>query len=432
MPAHHGSSCRTRRPAPPSLLAGAVVALVALTGCATSDGAGAARPAAPAPAAEVDGVSQVAPGSHGSSDATNLPGNRRAVVTATGRVIVVTGEHASGLQLSWRDPGRDWRRTTTGDNAAGGVLEGTGTGDWTASIALAHDSAGEQAAWVVWAAATAGADQPVGLRRLTDLDSPFGPRMGPAVVVDAAPLGAYRADVAFEPAPDGSLRGCVLHSRQAAESRHELVATWFTDLDTDQPQLEAQTVLAEAPTSTRSGSLVPTTQGLRVVLRAAEGELLLLGRDAGSPLTDWWAGARGPVLPTGAWPTGVALPSGEVITAAETDVEEGVSVVHRFSPDGRQVEELLSEPGRRQPALAAGAAGVWLVSVRHGDGAAVSRHWSPESGWGEDRVEVNPAETGPLRWPNPAREVDGRLRMVLTAPGDADDRSSVWYVQRPV
>ncbi|MDQ4094910.1 MAG: hypothetical protein M3174_01710, partial [Actinomycetota bacterium] len=66
----------------------------------------------PAPAGAV--VDTVATPEEGSSDPTWFASNRRVATTKTGRVLVVHGAHAEGVQLKWRDPGEPWRKRTTG------------------------------------------------------------------------------------------------------------------------------------------------------------------------------------------------------------------------------------------------------------------------------------------------------------------------------
>ncbi|MFP5219426.1 MAG: DNRLRE domain-containing protein [Actinomycetes bacterium] len=396
-------------------------------------GAGTTEPPPPDPVQEGDGLTQVADGTTGSSDSTNYPLNRRSVRTAGGRLLAVHGLHGSGLQLAWRDVGGTWRQESTGDSATGTLLAGTGTGDWPASIAVTTGPDGAELAWVVWAGKSKTQGSAVHLRRLTDLDAAGGPRVGPLVTVDPAP-GAYRADVAFERLADGSVRGCVVYSRPGS-SVYELAVVCSADLGTDAPSFGSRVVLDTTSSTTRSGSLVPTPLGMRVVARAggSGGSLVPFGHDAAAAPDAWWrAAATGPVLPTGAWPTGVALSTGEVVAAVEHDVTTHTSSVHRFSADGSSVATLLSAPGLAQPTLAGNGAGVWLVGVRTADGAAVSRAWSAAVGWGAETVEADPTVTGPTLWPNPVRDVDGRLRLLLGSPGATSSRTTVWWSQRPV
>ena len=128
--------------------------------------------------------SRVAAPAEGSSDPTWYASNRRVAVTSRGRVLVVHGSHLQGVQLKWKDPGEPWRKKTTGRVTDGLLLRGTGTGDWTASIDVARDRDGRQHAWVVWSGWSATNPQTLTMRRLTRLDSPDGPQVGPGVTYE--------------------------------------------------------------------------------------------------------------------------------------------------------------------------------------------------------------------------------------------------------
>jgi hypothetical protein len=145
-------------------------------------------------------------------------------VTRGGRTLALHGVHSSGVQLAWRDEGGTWQTRSTGDSTGGEVIAGTGTGDWPASLAVTTDASGAQSAWVVWSGPNASALRPVAMRRLSDLDAPGGPRFGPALTVDSAPRGAYKADIAFETGADGVVRGCVLYSRRVGDTQYELTS----------------------------------------------------------------------------------------------------------------------------------------------------------------------------------------------------------------
>ena len=158
----------------------------------------------------IDGLSEVAGPEFASSDPTYYSGNRRAAMTAGGRMLVVHGRHASGVQLAWRDPAGGWQRTTTGATADGSMLAGAGTGDRPASIAVAQDDDQAEHAWVVWGGQNSGSGTAVRMRRLSNLDSPDGPSVGPVVTIDEpGGGGAYRPDLAFQRAGDGTMRGSV-------------------------------------------------------------------------------------------------------------------------------------------------------------------------------------------------------------------------------
>lgn len=388
---------------------------------------------APAPAA-ADGLSQVAAADRGSSEPTYYGGQHRLAVTRGGRTLALHGLHASGVQLAWRDGGGPWETRSTGDSLVGAVLAGTGTGDWPASLAVATDAQGVESAWVVWSGQNSSAVRPVSLRRVTDLDAPEGPRLGPVVTVDAAPRGAYKADIAFETGADGVVRGCVLYSRRVNDTAYELVATWFSDLAADTPVMGDAAVLETTTSSAHYGSLVPTTLGMRAVTRTGSGggALRLYAHDAAAPRTAWQLGAAGPAVPSGSSPTATALASGEVVAAVEDDLTAHTTSVYRFAASGTAGEVLLRQSGLAQPVVLSDGARVWLVAVRVADGALVSRTWSADAGVGSEVVEVPAGTHGPLAWPNALRQADGRLRVLFEGSGTSSTRSSVLAYQRPL
>ena len=53
---------------------------------------------------------------------TYYAGNRRLVVTASGRLLTVHGRHAQGVQLAWREPAGGWQRQSTGARSDGLLL----------------------------------------------------------------------------------------------------------------------------------------------------------------------------------------------------------------------------------------------------------------------------------------------------------------------
>ena len=387
------------------------------------------------PSTIFDGLSQVAAANIGSSEPTSFATNHRLAMTAGGRLLAIHGRHQSGVQLAWRDPAGTWQTRSTGASASGAVLSGTGTGDWPASIAVARDAAGSQHGWIVWSGTNVGGLRPVQMRRITDLDSPDGPRLGPVVTVDPAPRGAYKADIGFERAPDGTMRGCILYSRRVGDSAYELSAVWFTDLTSEAPALTDRVTLETSASSAHYGSLVPSIAGLRAVTRAGGtgGSLRLYGHYPSSSLTTWFTGATGPAIPSGSTPTGVALASGEILAVTENDLTNHVSIAYRFSASGTTGATDLLLTGLAQPSVASDGAGAWVVGVRQSDGLIVSRSYSPDTGWSASfRLEIGPEAGGPLAWPNALRDADGRLRLVAEGPGASSTTSSVWAFQRPL
>lgn len=377
-----------------------------------------------------DGLSLVAGHKAGSSEPTYFGSNRRLATTAAGRLLAVHGRHDEGVQLAWRDPAGGWRNDTTGALTDGLLLRGTSTGDWPASIAVARDAAGREHAWVVWSGVKSSGARAVRMRQLTDLDAPAGPRVGPVVTVDAPELGAYRADVAFERRPDGSVRGCVLWSRRISDT-YEIATAWF-DPFAAEPAVGAATVLYRSTSSARFGTLASTPQGLRAVTRAGSGKLVLYSHAAGDS-TSWSRGAAGPYISSRSAPSAVGLGSGEVVVAVERDVSNHVTGLYRFSASGGSVSRELELTGAAQPTVAAGPDGRAVVAVRSGSGDLVSRERSTSGAWSSaDRVEVPATQArGPLKFPNALRDADGRLRVLVEGPNGSTYRSSVLAYQRP-
>lgn len=158
----------------------------------------------------LDGVSTVAEPTVGSSDPTYFPTNHHLALTAGGRLLTVHGIHGIGVRLAWHDPAGLWQTRSRGPRTDGVLLADTRTGDWPASIVMGTDSSGGQVACVVWAGASPSSPKPLQVRRLTDLDSPDGPVIGPLVTLDAPALGAARADIQIETDPSGAQRLAVL------------------------------------------------------------------------------------------------------------------------------------------------------------------------------------------------------------------------------
>jgi hypothetical protein len=389
---------------------------------------------APASGLILDGLSTVANWKQGSSQPTYFATNHRLVTTRGGRLLAVHGWHLQGVQLAWRDPASGWQTGTEGDVPDGLLLSGTGTGDWSASIALAADSVGDEHAWVVWAGATTTATKPLQMRRLSDLDDPAGPTVGPLVTIEApgpGALGEAKPDLAFEAGPSGP-RGAIVWTRHNASSRWDLVAGWFTDLDTDAPTVhDTADVISSMSTGFHAATLAQVTGGLRIGVRSSTGKVQLYTRSSGDPLTTWTAGASGVSLSNGAYPSAVGLSSGEVLAAMESDTTIHTVTVERFSAGGNSVSLDLSLSGYAQPSIASDGSSAWLVMIRRSDGLVVSRSFSPVSGWdGTDRVEIGPEAGGNYAWPNLLRTTDGRLRFVVRGARGASQQNAVLAFQR--
>jgi hypothetical protein len=383
------------------------------------------------PGLTLEGLSQVVAPHLGSSDPTFYGSNRRLALTEGGRLLALLGRHAQGVQLGWRDPGGGWMTTTRGDVENGLLLRGTGTGDWPASIAVARDSAGREHAWAAWSGWQSQSGASVLLRRLSELDAPGGPAIGPMVVVPSSGLGNSKVALAFERAPDGSLRGCIAWLQRAGDSWWNVAVAWFTDLDAAAPAFHDGTVIFGASSGGRIPTLVPVADGLRLIVRAPSGRLQVFGHQASAPLTSWWAGASGIKVGGSSVPGGVALGSGEVLAPVEGNTTDHVVTVQRFSSDGTQATIELQLTGYSQPSIAGDGTDAWLVMVRESDGYVVSRKFTAASGWdGTDRVEIGPEGGGNLSWPNLHREAGGRLRLLVRGPSGGSTRNAVLAYQR--
>ena len=381
----------------------------------------------------IDGLSQIVAPAVGSSDPTYYGMQHRLAVTEGGRSLAIHGIHGTGPQLAWRDPAGNWQTMTTGDVENGALIPASGTGDWPSSIATARDSAGAEHAWVVFAPSNyAILNRPVYLRRLSDLDSPNGPTVGPLVVVDPAPGGGYKPDIEFEQSA-GGVRAALIWSRRTPSGSSEMVTGWLTDLDTDTPTVHDQTVRYSSTSSSAIfGTLVSTASGMRIVARAG-GRLVLYRRAIDDPLGSWTKGPSGTTTQIYSYPSATSLDSGDVLAVVESDVTNHVVKVQRYSASGIASPIELTLNGYAQPSIASDGVRAWLVMVRQSDGYLVSRRFTPDGGWDAgDRVEIGAAGGGGYGYPNLVRRTDGRLRLIVRGPRPpgSTSKSSVLGYQR--
>jgi hypothetical protein len=384
----------------------------------------------------LDGLSQVANPYLGSSDPTYYPSNHHLALTSAGRLLAVHGRHKSGVQLAWRDPGGGWQTTTTGA-VTDGLLEPSpaNTGDWPASIVVGRDSAGEEHAWAVWSGFSFAKTRAVDFRRLSDLDSPDGPTVGPVVTVREAGLGNARVDVALETAPDSTQKGAIAYLHRTGTSSYEDVAVWFTDLDTDSPTFHDEATLFTSSDQNLTGTLTPTVNGLRLVARNGSGKVKLYAHGPTDPLTTWTPGSAGQTAYDKARPSAVGLGTGEVLAATRANSSLHDVKVIRFSSTGSTATIDLQLMGYSSPSIASDGTQAWLVMVRDTDTLIVSRQFTPGSGWStSDQVEVGAEGGGGYTWPNVLRETDSRLRFIFGGPnfpGSTTQRVVLAY-QRPL
>ena len=381
----------------------------------------------------IDGLSRIADPVVGSSESTYYGMQHRLAVTEAGRLLAIHGVHATGPQLVWRDPAGNWQTQTTGDVENGDLIPPSKTGDWPTSIAIAPDSEGVEHAWVVFGASNYSLAKPVYLRRLSNLDSPNGPRVGPLVVVDPAPAGGYKPDIEFEQTPSGVTRAALVWARRTSEGGYEMVSGWLTDLDTDTPAIQNQTVRYSSTSSSAIfGTLVSTATGMRIVARSGS-RLVLYRRGFEDPLGAWTKGPSGIATHIYSYQSATALDSGEVLAAVESDVTNHVVKVQRYSAAGIAAPIELTLEGYAQPSIASDGVNAWLVMIRQSDGYVVSRGFTPATGWDAvDRVEIGAEGGGSYGNPNLLRRTDGRLRLIVRGPRPPGStaKSSVLAYQR--
>jgi hypothetical protein len=380
------------------------------------------------PGLVLDGLSTVAGTKVGSSDPTYYANQHHVALTSGGRLLVVYGRHSTGVQLAWRDAGGGWQTDTTGAVTDGQLLSGSGTGDWPASIVVAQDSSGNEHAWAVWARVSFSFVNGVSMRRLSNLDSPGGPTVGPVVTVESAGLGTAKADLGFE--IEGSTpRGVVMWTRKTGDTTWAIVATWFTNLDTDTPTFGNTAVLSAGSGTSSSGTLIPSSFGMRAGLRDGGGKVHMFGHDVGTPLGTWWSGTQGMAVPSGARVSGIAFSSGQLVASAETDTTNHVVTVQVFNSQGQQPQTKLSVNGFAQPVLASDGSTLYLVMIRSSDGFVVSRSYDGAS-WSAVRVEIGAEGGGNYSWPNILRQTDGRIRLIVRGPSGGPSQTAVLAFQR--
>jgi hypothetical protein len=331
------------------------------------------------------------------------------------------------VQLAWKDRGvPEWAHATTGDVADGQLLSGTGTGDWPASITVARAADGRETALVVWGGQNFGAVRPLQLRALTDLDSPAGPTVGPLVTLANPPLGVARPDIGTERGPDGQVRVVVTWTERTSDSTYALMVGWLDDYLLPRPTLVSRTVLFSDGSASKSGTVAATPVGARVAARAGGGRLRVFGHDSSAAPTEWWSTAAGVVTSTGAYPSAVGLPSGDVLVTAARDIAQGIVTVQRFKGSAQVPTTEFEMQGYAQPAIAQDGSGVRLVAIRLADGFVISRAASSTGVWETvDRVAIGSEAGGNHSWPSVLNGSSGGLRFVVRGPTQSVNRSAV-------
>ena len=351
-------------------------------------------------------VTKVAGPCRGSSNPTFFSSNRRLDVTSKGRLLAVYDPHGNGQQLVWRNRRGRWRTRTRG-KVRHGFFSAAHSADRPASIVVGRDGRGREHAWVVWAAGDfTGGELPLLMRRLTSLNAPRGPRVGPMVTLAPTGSGHARPDIALE---DG--RAAVVWVDRTADGSFDLTVGWVSSLGRPRPELVSQTVLLSTRRSAPTATLVPTPDGLRVVASSGRGKLRLFKHDEDSPLTRWQRAGGGLDIARRSKPTAVVLGRKQIIGAAEGR-RGGVLRVVRFRLRGRP-KVLLRVRGYSQPSLSRVGRTVVLVMVRTRDGRVVSRTLRRGGGWTKrDRTLIRSTGRRHLAWPNTMRRSD-RLRFLV-------------------
>ncbi len=374
-------------------------------------------------------VTKVVPKDEGSSDPTYFASQHRIAVTQGGRLLVVHGRHKRGVQLRWKNKGSTiWREGSKGAVSDGMLLDDTGSGDWPSSIVVGTGADGKERAWVLIGDVNFTNPQPVRMRVLSRLDASGGPTVGPMVIVDNAARGDAFVDVALERQPGGGLRGAVAFVRRIDDNTWRLIVKWFTNLQTNTPGFTGAHGILSSTSGRKQSTLVRTTYGMALMVRAEKGEIVMFTHKRKQRLTRWHRTGAGVSAVALGKPSATGLANGDVLMAIEDRVAANHVTVQRFSPDGR-VRTVLRMTGVSMPSIASQRRDAWLVMVRDSDGFVVSRHFNPISGWSPIRVEIGNSDHH--KWPNTLRTSQGFLRFVVRAGAVGTTRSGVKAVERP-
>jgi len=353
-------------------------------------------------------------------------------VTSSGRLFAVVGRHATGVQLVWKDAGGSWNTKTTG-SVSSGLLENNGTsGDRPASLAVTTDASGREQAWVAWSGASSSSAVGVYMRRLTDLNSAGGPSVGPLVTVASQGQGNSKVDLQFERDASGASRGVLSWLQRTSSTSWALKAAWFTDLASATPAIRDISTIFSTASGARTGTLVPTPSGMRLVAKGSGGRMTVYSHPSGSALTTWNKGVDGIAMSSSASVSATSLSTGETVAVSESDATNNVVTVHRFSAAGDSVVSSLQVSGYSEPTIASDGSRIWVVMLRASDGVVVSRLFTPGSGWSGDRLEIGRESASSFSWPNAVRTTDGRLRIIVGGTIGGTYQRAVLAFQRTI
>jgi len=369
-------------------------------------------------------VTQVAPSCKGgSSGATTYGNNRRLALSAGGRTLAVYDPHGSGVQFKWKDADASgWSKQTQGAVSDGQLLGEDIPNDRTASIVV--DSAG-QTAWVVWTGYTFDMISEVRMRRVTDLDNASGPTIGREVVLRDGGMGNVRIDAVYHDA-----NVYITWTERTATTTYKLMAARLSDLS-ESPTLTDVAVLWTGSAKVATATLVPTDSGLRVAART--GKLRIYSHKGGA---SWTEGSGGASLNGKARPSAVALDSGAILVAAQSDPKNDVVKVWRFTNSGSGAPELemTTGAGYAEPTLVSTGVEDALVVMVASDDTLVSRARTMDSWASGDTIELSVPD-GDYAWPNALREpTNGRLQVLVDGkrcPQSAKQQE-VLHLSRPL
>jgi hypothetical protein len=370
----------------------------------------------------------------GSSNPTFWAAQKRMALTAGKRRLFVHGKHNDGVQLAWRDDDGSWQTVSRGDVTDGRILSRQGTGDILAAIAIAKDGDGNEVAVVVCASDRGSRTRALELRRITDLDNPLGPSIGPLVTLDPGGAGAGNSmpDIAMERTSDGVERLAVVWLKQiaATPSRWDLRYGWITDLTTDALAFSTTgNLIGGSTTRFRQGNLIEKPaegySGLGFVSRNGTDSAVtsrLFQRSSSDSLTTWLESAPGSTTDLASHPSGVRL-GNEWITAQMADATNGVVIVERWADDGSsRAVDLTTPAGYFDPLVLTDGVHAYVL-MRKGPGDAtdslVSRKYTPGTGWTtEDQLQLS-GQGGFHLQPNGLRDSSRLGGIVFVAPADA-------------
>ena len=380
----------------------------------------------PSPVAAANGeLTRLAPTcGGGASDATFYGNNRRLAMSAGGRQLAVYDPHGSGVQLAWKDPGTSiWRRQTQGAVSNGQLLGPDIANDRPASIVV--DPAGTSG-WVVWGGYTFRKISEVRMRRLTNLDAASGPSVGPEVTLRPGGLGNVRVDAVYH---DGSVY--VAWTERTAGTTYQLMAGRLSDTSATPTLTNVATLWTGSPAAA-TGTLVSTGGGLRVAARTKK--LRIYSHLSGAT---WMEGSAEAKLSGKARPSAVALASGAILVAVQSDPSNDVVKVFRFNNDGSgsPIAEVQSSFGYEEPTLVhTGGENALMVMVRNSD-TLVSRARTGGTWGGGDTTELTLADSGNYAWPNALRNpTNGRLELLVSGANCASSNKQreVLHLSRPL